>query len=322
VQRIFHGGLAAAAKAKRDGTLSLSERLVLALARRLIFRKVQQRLGGRLRFAFTGAAAISPAVAEFIDAVGIPVHEGYGMTELSGVCTLNPPGATRIGSVGKTVPGFSIRIAGAARPGDEGEIEVAGDGVMQGYHGLPEETAATVSEDGWLRTGDLGRFGAEGYLYVTGRVKEIYKLENGRYVAPARLEESITLSPFIAQAFVHGMNRPSNVALIVPDRAALVAWAEREGIPSADYPALCDLPATRALVREELDRAAHDWKGYERISDFVIVPDELSVSNDMLTPTLKVKRRNVMKRWGGALEKLYEPAPRAPVASTRSDAFA
>src|SRR5262249_32791734 len=158
--------------------------LALALAKRMIFSKITARFGGRLKYACSGAAALSPEVGRFVNALGIDVYEGYGMTETSSVATVNPLGAARIGSVGKPIPGVEIRLEG-------GEILIYGHGVMAGYHDLPEETAQTMTTDGGIRSGDLGRLDADGYLYITGRVKEIYKLENGKYVSPVPLEEKI-----------------------------------------------------------------------------------------------------------------------------------
>jgi long-chain acyl-CoA synthetase len=307
IQKLFHGGLRAAARRAEGQALSVGQRLTLAMAEKLIFAKVRAKLGGRLRYAISGAAALSPDVARFIDALGIPVYEAYGMTETSAVSTLNAPGARRIGSVGKPIPGVRVTldhdVAGA--DGENGEIVVYGHGVMAGYHNLPAVSAEVLTTDGGMRTGDLGRFDADGFLFITGRVKEIYKLNNGKYVAPAPLEERITLSPYIAQAFVHGQDRPHNVAVVVVDAAAVTAWAEAQGIAERDPARLCAEPRLRELLRREIDGAQTEWKGFERVQDFVVTAEEFTTTNDMLTPTLKVKRRKVLERWGAALDALY-----------------
>lgn len=308
IQRIFAGGLAARSKQKRGEALGIVERLVLWLATALVFKKVVARFGGRLKYAISGAAALSREVAEFVDNLGIPVFEGYGMTECAGVATLNPMEAPRLGSVGKALPGVRLELDRAASgDGTTGEVIIHGDCVMLGYHGLPEETKAMLTESRGLRSGDLGRIDADGYLFITGRVKEIYKLENGKYVSPVPLEESITLSPFIAQAMVHGQNKPHNVALLVPERANLAAWAKERGL-AEDYDKLVASAEVKQLLAAEVAKHSESFKGFERVRDFLVVAEELTVDNDMLTPTLKVKRRNVMTRFGDALEALYAGA--------------
>jgi len=227
------------------------------------------------------------------------------MTECSGVATANTPEGVRIGSVGKAIPGMKIEIDKNAvgAEGETGEIVIIGEGVMAGYYGKPDETAATI-KDGALRTGDLGRVDKDGFLYITGRVKELYKLENGKYVAPAPLEEKITLSPFISQALVHGADKPFNVALLVPDFAALKGWAAEKGL-SANLGDLLKDKQVRDLMSGELDRWSADWKGYERVRKFDLLDEEFSTANDMLTPSLKLKRRNVLKKYADTINALY-----------------
>jgi long-chain acyl-CoA synthetase len=305
IQTLFHVGLRAKHKQKRGQALSLGERLALPLAERLIFSKVVARFGGQLRFAFSGAAALSREVGEFIDDLGIQVYEGYGMTESSGATTANAP-ECRIGSVGKPIPGVSVKLDhNAVGAGEgEGEVLIYGSGVMAGYYNQPEATREVMTADGGLRSGDLGRFDADGFLYITGRVKELYKLENGRYVAPAPLEEKLELSPYIAQTLVYGADRPHNVALIVPDMGALASWAQSAGVPS-DPAALIADQRTRELIRKEVDSHSREFKGFESIRAFVLSSEELTTQNDMLTPTLKLKRRNVVAKYGSQLDALY-----------------
>jgi long-chain acyl-CoA synthetase len=308
IQTIFHTALGAKSKLRRGETLSLAERLALPVAEKLIFSKVVARFGGQLRFAFSGAAALSREVAEFIDNLGIQVYEGYGMTESSGGATANFPGATRLGSVGKAIPGVEIRVLGkdgnAVPVGEEGEIVIYGTGVMAGYHNLPEATTEALRPDGGLRSGDLGRLDKDDFLFITGRVKELYKLANGRYVAPAPLEEKLQLSPFILQAVVYGDNQPHNVALIVPDMAALKGWAERNGV-ATDPNALLSDNRTHDLVRKEIESCSRDFKGFESVTKFVLTAEELTPANNMLTPTLKLKRRNVLAKYEDQLKALY-----------------
>jgi long-chain acyl-CoA synthetase len=313
LRTLYRKGLALATRRSQGQRLGLWSQLVWRLADRLILAKIRARFGGRLEFAVSGAAALAREVAEFMEALGIAVYEGYGLTEASPIVTANVPGHRKLGSVGRPLPGVQVvidRVRGAgALPEGEGEIVVYGPNVMRGYHQRDEDnreiftTTAAVGKG--LRTGDVGRLDAEGYLHITGRIKEQYKLANGKYVAPAPLEERLKLSPLIANAVIYGDNRPFNVALIVPQLEPLRALAQRAGFTAADDQALRDHPAIRQALRVELDRLAAEWKGYERVKDFVLLPEDFTQQNDMLTPSLKIKRRNVMVRWGGAVEALY-----------------
>ncbi|MCZ7686637.1 MAG: AMP-binding protein [Sandaracinaceae bacterium] len=191
---------------------------------------MRARFGGRLQMVISGSAALSMEVAELIDALGIPVYEGYGLSETSPVVSANTPRHRKLGSVGRVLPGVRVVIDErlGERPG-EGEIIVYGPNVMRGYHNRPEENAAAFTSDGGFRTGDLGHVDQEGYLFITGRIKEQYKLENGKYVMPGVIEEELKLSPLVANAMIYGDGRPYNIALVVPDGAALADRAEARG---------------------------------------------------------------------------------------------
>jgi len=212
----------------------------------------------------------------------------------------------KIGTVGKPIPGVEVRIdkSAAGSQNEDGEIIIYGTGVMAGYHNQPEATKETMTADGGLRSGDLGHIDGEGFLVITGRVKELYKLQNGKYVAPAPLEEKLQLSPYIAQCVVFGSDQPHNVALIVPDMTSLRAWAHAGGVPEETDALLAD-PRTRELFRKEIAQYSRDFKGYEAIHDFVLSADELTTQNDMLTATLKLKRRNVLAKYQPRLRELY-----------------
>lgn len=271
----------------------------------MVFTKIRERFGGRLRYAFSGGAALSPEVARFVDNLHITIYEGYGLTETSPIVCCNRPGARRIGSVGKPVPGVQVVLEPVEGYPDDnvGEICVVGPNVMKGYHNLPDKTAEVIDPDGKFHTGDLGRVDDDGFFWVIGRVKEQYKLENGKYVVPAPLEEQLKLSGYINQVMIEGTNRPHNVALIVLDHDATTAWAAANGI-AADEAHLND--DFRALISAEIARYAANFKGYERPKEFALITEEFSTENEMLTPSLKVKRRKVLERYGDLLAGLYD----------------
>jgi long-chain acyl-CoA synthetase len=306
IRALFYRGLRAAAK-KRDGKpLGALESAMLSLADKLVFSKVRARFGGNLKYAVSGAAALAKEVAEFVDGLGIMVYEGYGLTETSPIVSVNIPGRRKIGSVGPLIEGVRVVIDKKAT-GDakQGEIVVYGPNVMQGYYNRPKETADVFTADGGFRTGDMGYLDEEGYLFITGRIKEQYKLENGKYVVPSPLEESLKLSPFIANVMIHGDNRPFNVALVVPEPQALADWAKKHGMDGRPVDELLKNEKVRAKIREELDKHSAEFKGYEKIANFVLVSEDFTQQNDMLTPSLKLKRRNVLKKWEGAIQALY-----------------
>ncbi|MGZ3441656.1 MAG: AMP-dependent synthetase/ligase, partial [Polyangia bacterium] len=216
LQRIIRAGVRGAIKRKRGEKLTAAERIDLAFDERLVFAKIREKLGGRLKYAISASATLGRDVAEFIDALGLTVYEGYGLTETSPIVSANLPGHRRFGSVGKVMPGVRVVIDRSVGVDPlEGAIIVYGPNVMVGYHKRPEENAKAFTPDGGLRTGDLGHLDADGFLYITGRIKEQYKLQNGKYVMPAPLEEELKLSPYIANVMIEGDGRPFNTALVV-----------------------------------------------------------------------------------------------------------
>jgi long-chain acyl-CoA synthetase len=311
VRALFKAGIAGAIRKHRGEHLGPAEALVVALADRLVFAKVRAKLGGRLMYALTASATIERHVAETIDAMGIHVYEGYGLTETAPVVSGNTPDSHRLGSVGKPIPGVRVTLdtSMSSVPG-EGEIIVHGPNVMKGYHNRPDEDAKVMLTTGGFRTGDLGRFDDDGFLYITGRLKEQYKLENGKYVMPSPLEQTLQLSPFIANVMLYGANRPFNVALVVLDITAVRAWAEREAITLGKD--LTADPAVRRVIESELERCAASFRAFERPRAFVLTLEDFSCEAGTLTPTLKLKRRTVLARHEKALEALYRAAERAP----------
>lgn len=307
IRALFKAGMAGQSRLRENKPLTLGQKLALPVARKIIFSKILQKFGGRLEFAISGGAALSREVAEFVDNLGILVFEGYGLTETSPVAAANTPSARRIGSVGKAFPGITIKLDHEAS-GDpvEGEIVVYGHNVMQGYYNLPDESAKVFTDDGGFRTGDLGKFDDDGFLFITGRIKELYKLENGKYVAPAALESKLELSPLIARAMVYGANRKFNVAVIAPDFVNLEEWAAGQGIDASDRAKLVANDRVRALYRTEIDKQSAGFKGFETIKDFVLSPQDFTVEDNLLTPKLSMKRRNIIKRFEQEIEALYK----------------
>jgi long-chain acyl-CoA synthetase len=329
IQMMVDEALKLTAKERAGERLRLRELALLKVVDKVVFEKVRARFGGNLKYAFSGGAALSRDVAEFIDSLGIMVFEGYGLTETSPVATANVPGARKIGSVGRAIPGVRVEIDPATaerKPAEgskparaEGEILVYGHNVMKGYLKRPEENAAVFTKDGGFRTGDMGFIDAQGFLFITGRIKEQYKLENGKYVVPTPLEEQIKLSPYVANVMVYGDNRPFNVALVVADVGAVKKWgADLQLAPPlpGEAAALLKDDRVRALLKKEIEENSGEFKGFEGVRDFALIADDFTTDNGMLTPSLKLKRRKVVETYGSVIDALYgkgkgEPRTRA-----------
>jgi long-chain acyl-CoA synthetase len=299
VQSMVKSSLATRGKQRKGEEVSLGEGLVLALTDKVVFSKVRARFGGELKYAFSGGAAISKEVAEFIDSLGITVYEGYGLTETSPIATANWPNSRKIGSVGRPIPGVKVKVS------DEGELVVYGPNVMQGYHNRKEENDAVLLPDGGFKTGDMGRVDEEGFIFITGRLKEQYKLENGKYVVPTPLEEQLKLSPYILNVMVHGDNKPYNVALVVANIAAVKEWGKDNGVSESDPEKLLANAKVRTLYKQQLEQYGEKFKGFEGVKDFTLIAEDFTPENGMLTPSLKVKRRKVFERYESVIEALY-----------------
>lgn len=308
IQGLFHAGMRAAIKRRKGESPTFSESLAHPLAKKLVFSKVVAKLGGRLKYAFSGGAALSRDVAEFIDGLGITVYEGYGLTETSPITTANRPGAHKIGSVGKAITDVRVEIDKTQTSPDakDGEIVVHGPNVMVGYHNRPAENEAVFTKDGGFRTGDLGYVDAEGFLFITGRLKELYKLQNGKYVAPVPLEEKVKLSPFVANCMVYGDNRLFNIALVVPDFSTLKPWAKEQGIDEASDDKLIENAKVKERLQAEVDKFAEEFKGFEEIKKIALISEDFTTENGMLTPSMKLKRRVATERFGDKIEALYK----------------
>jgi long-chain acyl-CoA synthetase len=274
VRKIFEQGLAASTKHQRGERLSIGEHLWRVAAESLIFSKVRGKFGGHLRFVISGSAALSQSVGEFVNALGIQVFEGYGLTEASPVVSVNTPGNRKFGTVGRALPGISITIdRTVSNHPEDGEIIVDGPNVMLGYHAAPDETAQTITAEGRLRTGDMGHLDSEGYLVITGRIKEQYKLQNGRYVAPAPIEEHLKLSPLVSNCMLYGADKQD--------------------------------PEIYELIRSDLSVRARVFQSYMRPKKFLIVSEDFTVENGFLTPSLKVRRQAVTSCYNDRLAELY-----------------
>ncbi|MBU1029010.1 long-chain fatty acid--CoA ligase [Patescibacteria group bacterium] len=305
IRWLFQTALCGAKRSRQGGQATALERVALWLTDRLIFSKVRRRLGGRLKYAATGSAALAKEIAEFIDLLGIDIYEGYGLSETSPMATCNWPGNHRLGSVGRPIEDVRIVIEPTADSSrDDGEIIIYGPNVMLGYHNLPEETARALTPDGGFRSGDLGKFDKDGFLFITGRIKEQYKLQNGRYVVPAPLEEVLKLSPFIANVMIFGDGQAYNVALVVPDQTMLSAWLEEQrkstGSRSGNEADWCQEKLT-----EEIARCSADFRGYEHVRRFKILTEDFTQENGLLTPTLKLRRQRVLDRYQDTIDQLY-----------------
>lgn len=278
------------------GLLGLKYRL----ADRLVFSKIRARFGSNLRFFVSGAAALNQDIAKWFHAAGILILEGYGLTETSAATFVNLPGIFRLGTVGPPFPGTEVKTA------EDGEVLVKGPGVMRGYHNLPEQTAAVLSEDGWFATGDVGEVTDEGLLKITDRKKDVFKTSGGKYVAPSLIEAMFkTIFPYVSQIVVHGENRNFVSALITLDPDTVQAWAESAGLSGKSYQELVESEVTRRRVQQAIDELNAKLNRWETIKKFVILPNELTVDDGEMTPSLKVRRRAVEERYSETLDALY-----------------
>jgi long-chain acyl-CoA synthetase len=276
-------------------------RLKLQLADRLVFDKVRQVFGGRLRFLISGGAPLAPEIAEFFHACGILILEGYGMTESTAATCVNTPDAFQFGSVGKPIPGAKVKIA------EDDEILIAGRGVMQGYYNLPDKTAETLDPDGWLHTGDLGAILPSGHVKITGRKKDLIITAGGKNIGPAHFQNTLkAASRWVSQVLMHGDKRNFCVALVTINEETVGRWARDHGIAYADYADLSSKPEVKALVQTDVDLVNKRLPSYETVKKIHLCPEEWTVENGFLTPSMKVKRALVEKHYADALDAFYE----------------
>jgi long-chain acyl-CoA synthetase len=285
-------------QAGRKPSLAIS--LQHKLADRLVFSTIRARFGGRLRFFISGSAALDRDVAEWFDAVGIVVLEGYGLTETSAASFINRPTAYRLGTVGWPFPTTEVKTA------DDGEILLKGPGVMTGYHDLPEATAEALDQDGWFRTGDIGEIDADGFLRITDRKKDMFKTSQGKYVAPSAVAATFNgVCPYASVLVVYGENRPYCVALVGLDSEAITEWAAKQGMGDKSFTEIADDDKTRDLISGYIDQLNDHLNRWEQIKKFMIIDRELSVDAGDFTPSLKLRRKIVLDRFNDRVGALY-----------------
>lgn len=292
-------GQAARAAQRQGRRPPLGALLQYAVARRLVFRKVLERFGGRLRFTISGGAPLAKEIGEFFDVVGLPLLNGYGLTESAPVIAVNRLESNRIGSVGLVAPGVEVEIA------PDGEILARGPNIMLGYWNQPEATRQTVDAEGWLHTGDIGHFDPDGYLFITDRKKDILVTSGGKNVAPQPIEARLAATPYVGQAVAIGDKYPYITALIAPNFDSLRAYFDEHQIAGQGKEDLAGHPVTGSLVAAAIKDVNANLASYERIRRFTVLPHEFTLERGELTPSLKVRRKVVTERYRPQIEEMY-----------------
>ena len=293
-------GLKVSAARQAGEKPSLASALAYRVADRLVFSTIRERFGGRIRFFVSAAAALDRNVAQWFDAVGITVLEGYGLTETAAASFINRPNAYRFGTVGWPFPATEVKIA------DDGEILLRGPGVMSSYHDLPEATAEALDKDGWFRTGDIGEIDADGYLRITDRKKDMFKTSQGKYVAPAAIEVRFKgLCPYVGELLVIGEAKPYCVALVSLDGEAITDWAGKHGLAGKSFAEIARDDRTQELIAGYIDALNSELNRWEQIKKFTILDRELSVESGDLTPSMKLRRKVVVGKAAADISALY-----------------
>ncbi|NEB07973.1 long-chain fatty acid--CoA ligase [Streptomyces coelicoflavus] len=288
---------------KRTGTASAPAglRTKHAVADKLVYAKIREAFGGRLRACVSGSAALAPEIGYFFAGAGIHILEGYGLTESSAASFVNPGEAYRTGTVGKPLPGTEVRIA------DDGEILLRGPGIMEGYHKLPEKTAEVLESDGWFHTGDIGELSPDGYLRITDRKKDLIKTSGGKYIAPAEVEGQFkAVCPYVSNILVHGADRNFCTALIALDEIAITEWAKENGLAGKPYAEIVAAPATVEMVDGYVKQLNEGLQRWQTIKKFRLLPRDLDVEHGEITPSLKLKRPVVEREYKNLIEEMYE----------------
>ncbi len=271
---------------------------MLKLLDKLVGQKIRGRFGGRLRVFFSGGAPLRVEVADFFETLGLPILEGYGLTESAPLLTANPMSDRRIGTVGKTARGVEIKIA------EDGEILARGANIMPGYWNNRKATKEALV-DGWLHTGDIGTLDEGGYLHITDRKKDIIVNSGGENIAPQRIEGMLDVDETIDQAIVFGDQKPYLVALIVPNQEACTAWAHEKGLPETDWDHLCDSDILKKHMQTKINQMLKPLNSFEQVRRIHLLHQSFTIESGLLTPTMKIKRRKVYAQYGDTLESLY-----------------
>jgi len=308
-KKLFVMGIESAKKRRElseKGQSDFFTNLKFRIADAVVFSKIRGRFGGRLTGALSGSATMNVEIGHFFSDLGIPVYDCYGLTETSPAATMNGPLAHKPGTVGRPIEHVRVEIDKTLSDDDEdGEIVIYGPNVMQGYHNKPEATKEVMTEDGGFRTGDRGRLDGDGYLFITGRIKEQYKLENGKYVFPAAIEEELKLHPLVENAMIHGEGRAFNACLVVPDFIVLEKYAAEHNLPT-EPEALVQRDDIKEMIADEITKFLKGkFGGYEIPRKFICLSENFTVDNGTLTQTMKLKRRVVLKQQKDQIEELY-----------------
>ncbi|HKA24131.1 MAG TPA: long-chain fatty acid--CoA ligase [Candidatus Eisenbacteria bacterium] len=285
-------------RAAMKGRVSPPLALARRLADRVMYSRLRARMGGNIRCLISGGAPLDSRVAHVLHAAGIPLFEGYGLTETSPVIAVNREGQWRIGTVGPPLPSVEVKIA------EDGEILVRGPSVMKGYYRKPRETAEAIDGDGWFHTGDLGQL-VDGFLSITGRKKDLIVNAGGKKIAPQPIEDMLRRIPLVSEALLVGDRRPYCVALLWPNVPALEIFARRQGLPASDLATLAKDPHVLEFLRREIDAGSAALASFERVKRFALVPGELSLAQGEITPSLKIRRGKVLERYADLVESLY-----------------
>jgi long-chain acyl-CoA synthetase len=286
---------------KREGkSVPLPLKVQHGLFDKLVFSKIRDRFGGNVRFFISGAAALNRDIAEWFGAAGINILEGYGLTETSAGSFVNHPDRNKFGTVGPVFPGSEVKL------GENDEIMIKGPGVMDGYHNLPEETARTLTSDGWLHTGDKGAIDEDGHLVITGRIKELFKTSGGKYIAPPAIESKFkAVCPYASQFMVFGEERNYCVALVTLDPDAMTGWAEANGMAGASYTDIVQSEAVQKMVGDYVDELNSHLNRWETIKKWKLLDHDLTVESGELTPSMKVKRNVVQDNHQALIDEMY-----------------
>jgi long-chain acyl-CoA synthetase len=269
------------------------------VAQKLVFAKLQQRTGGRIRFFISGGAPLNPDIAKFFHAAGLPILEGYGLTETSPVIAVNTFQHLKLGTVGRPIPGVEVKIA------DDGEILTRGPHVMLGYYNKPDATREAVDQDGWFHTGDIGLLDADGMLKITDRKKDLIVTAGGKNIAPQPIENMAKTSKFVLNAVMLGDKRKFPIMLVVPNLDRLKGWAAHKKLLAPDEGSLLRLPEVEAKMDREVRKTLRDLAQYEVPKKLLLLPKDFTIESGELTPKMSVKRRVVEQRYAEQIDRLY-----------------